>query len=85
MDAVDLLGYLVAGTAVVGMMYPYAIYPCLLLVLAVTRKKGSSAVKRQRVESVTVLIPAHNEELVIGTKLRIPLRRVLTSALNGRL
>src|SRR5690349_13340326 len=58
--------------AVAGVVYAYAVYPLVLLVLARAfgRKAGPAPMSDDALPTVTVLIAAHNEESVIDARVR---------------
>jgi cellulose synthase/poly-beta-1,6-N-acetylglucosamine synthase-like glycosyltransferase len=61
---------IVFGISIIGVAYPFILYPVILVLLSAFRRPGSSGVDpSSELPSVSVIIPAHNEEIVMESKL----------------
>ncbi|MBZ0071298.1 MAG: glycosyltransferase family 2 protein [Gammaproteobacteria bacterium] len=56
-------------TSLLGVIYAYFLYPALLAVLARLATRSPTPVTEQAPESVSMIIPVHNEERILPTKL----------------
>lgn len=73
----------ILAVAVLGVAYPILLYPALLWIM--TRRRAPRAERTERVPGYTVVIPAHNEEKVIGRKLENTLAAVRDAALPAQI